>query len=69
MNVAGPGRKWCRYHDEQSKPATVARNTAALRAYWARYHLAKALRELPEKRNAVGGADTPGHGDGSSTGS
>jgi hypothetical protein len=33
---AVPGKRLCKYHDLDLKPATVARNTAALRAYWQR---------------------------------
>jgi hypothetical protein len=43
MQVAGPGRKYCRYHDPELKPATMAEAKRRIRAYWERRRAEGAL--------------------------
>jgi hypothetical protein len=45
----------CRYHHPRLKQATIARNTAAIRAYWAAY---KAARAVADALKAEGGMVT-----------
>jgi hypothetical protein len=36
MKIAGPGRKYCKFHDPELKPQTMAAAKRKIEAYWER---------------------------------